>query len=82
MQTNKSAAEYLYQDNTNQETIHYNNHLFVVRQLVDDFKDDLGYLQEFLMVNKYPYIAYVVNRLNNVQHRYSGFSNECKNRPQ
>ena len=70
MQTNKSATEYLHLENTNKETIHYNDQIFAVfRQrfiIFDDFKDDLGYFQEFLMVNKYPYIAYVVNRLNNV----------------
>ena len=70
MQTNKSATEYLHLENTNKETIHYNDQIFVVfRQrfiIIDDFKDDLGYFHEFLMVNKYPYIAYVVNRLNNV----------------
>ena len=31
MQTNKSATEYLYWENTNKETIHYNDQIFVVR---------------------------------------------------
>ena len=31
MQTNKSATEYLYLENTNKETIHYNDQIFVVR---------------------------------------------------
>ena len=31
MQTNKSATEYLHLENTNKETIHYNDQIFVVR---------------------------------------------------
>ena len=46
MQTNKSATEYLHLENTNKETIHYNDQIFVVQRfiIIDDFKDDLGYL--------------------------------------